>query len=179
MRTRATVPPVEVHPAQLPDGIRGHTRDIVRLVAIAVGLFLLYVLVPLSFTRQWFGLTVGLVAIVAVAPFAVKRAMAVSNSDRPVLAAVEAVVVLVSMIVFGFSILYLAINRHGDQFEGLRTKVDAVYFTVATISTVGYGDVHAVGRAARAAVTVQILFDLTLVATSIRLIMNAARNPSS
>lgn len=170
---------MEVHPAQLPDRFRGHTRDIVRLVLVAAGLFALYVLVPLSFTRQWFGLAVGFVAIAAVAPFAVKRALAVSNSDRPTLAAVEAVVVLVSMIVFGFSTLYLAINHDGSQFEGLRNKVDAMYFTVATLSTVGYGDVHAVGRVARAAVTVQILFDLTLVATSIRLIMNAARNPSS
>ena len=68
-------------------------------------------------------------------------------------------------------------RSHDGQFEGLRTRVDAVYFTVTTISTVGYGDVHAVGRSARVAVTTQILLDLTVIAGAVKLLVGAARRP--
>lgn len=49
------------------------------------------------------------------------------------------------------------------QFAELHTKIDALYFTVSTLSTVGFGDVHAVGQLARAAVTVQVVFNLVFI----------------
>ena len=56
------------------------------------------------------------------------------------------------------------------QFRGLETKIDAVYFTVVTIGTVGYGDITPIGQGARVAVTLQILFTLTVVGAAIRII---------
>ena len=47
---------------------------------------------------------------------------------------------------------------------GLDTRTDALYFTVVTLGTVGYGDVHPVGQAARLIATTQIAFDLVFVA---------------
>jgi hypothetical protein len=51
------------------------------------------------------------------------------------------------------------------QFGGLRTRVDALYFTLATLTTVGYGDVHAQGQVARVAVCLQMLFSVGIIAT--------------
>jgi hypothetical protein len=49
------------------------------------------------------------------------------------------------------------------QFESLQTRTDALYYTVITLGTVGYGDVHAVGQAARIVTTIQVAFDLVVI----------------
>jgi nitrate reductase gamma subunit len=144
---------------------------------MAAGLAAVYAIAPLQGRRWWLGALLGLAALVAVAPVTVRRLAAVRTSATPVFAVAEALLLVVAMVVFGFSALYLAIAHHDGQFEGLRTRVDAVYFTVTTLSTVGYGDVHAVGRGARAAVTMQILLDLTVIAGAVKLLMSAARRP--
>jgi hypothetical protein len=51
------------------------------------------------------------------------------------------------------------------QFADLTTKTDALYFELATLTTVGYGDVHATGQVARAIVTVQLAFNVVVVAS--------------
>jgi hypothetical protein len=60
---------------------------------------------------------------------------------------------------------YITAVSGPEQFVGLRTKTDALYFTLATLTTVGYGDVHAEGQIARGVVTVQLLFNLLVLAT--------------
>ncbi|MEY4174633.1 MAG: hypothetical protein RI900_1798 [Actinomycetota bacterium] len=148
-----------------------------RLVGLAVGLAALYAVAPLQGDRWWVGALLGLVALAAVAPFTVRSIVSVRTSSTPTFAAAEALLLVLAMVVFGFSALYLAIAHHDGQFTGLENRVDAVYFTVTTLSTVGYGDVHAVGRAARIAVTVQILLDLTVIAGAVKLLVGAARRP--
>lgn len=154
---------------------REELRSVVRILVVTVLLSVLYVFIPLENERAWLGLVIGLAALIGIAPFAVRRAVAVSHSPTPMLAAAEAILVVAAMLIFGFSSVYLAINRDGTQLAGLDTRIDAVYFTVATLSTVGYGDVHANGQLARGVVTLQILFDLSLLAVSVKLLLGAAR----
>jgi voltage-gated potassium channel len=77
----------------------------------------------------------------------------------------DVLVLLVVVVVPLFALGYYAIER-GDssQFAELETKTDALYFTMSTLATVGFGDVHAAGELARALVTVQIAFDVVFVA---------------
>ena len=150
-------------------------RGLARLLVLATGLGVVYALIPLQNDRWWLGLVIGGVVLAAIIPFTVRRAAAIETSSQPLFAAAEAVLIVVAMLTFAFSSAYLALNRRGGAFEGLDTKIDALYFTVATMSTVGFGDVHAVGQAARLAVTIQILVDLSLLAISLRVIVNAAR----
>lgn len=65
-----------------------------------------------------------------------------------------AVVALLALVCYA-----MAVHRP-EQFTGLATRTDALYFTITTISTVGYGDIHAVGQTARALVTLMIVFDV-------------------
>ncbi len=167
-RRMDAVTPVPVAP-------REQWRGVARILVLGVILSVLYVLMPLQTDLAWLGLIIGFAALLCIAPFAVKRAVTVSRSPFPMLAAAEAILMVVAMLIFGFSSVYLAINREVDQFEGLDTRIDALYFTVTTLSTVGYGDVHATGQLARALVTVQILFDLSLLAVSVKLLLGAAR----
>ena len=57
-----------------------------------------------------------------------------------------------------------AVSDRG-QFMDMETKTDALYFTLATLTTVGYGDVHAAGQVARAVVAVQLVFNVVVIAT--------------
>ena len=154
---------------------REQWKGALRLFLVAAVLSVLYLFIPLQTEFAWLGLVIGLVALACIAPFAYKRAVAISRSRFPVLAAAEAILMVAAMLIFGFSSVYLAVDRHAGQFEGLDTRIDALYFTVTTLSTVGYGDVHATGQSARLLVTVQILFDLSLVAVSVRLLLGAAK----
>jgi voltage-gated potassium channel len=52
------------------------------------------------------------------------------------------------------------------QFVDLETKTDGLYFALATLTTVGYGDVHADGQAARIVVVVQMVFNVVVIATA-------------
>ncbi|ASW54432.1 potassium channel family protein [Plantactinospora sp. KBS50] len=65
-----------------------------------------------------------------------------------------------------------------DQFIGLRTRIDALYFALATLTTVGYGDVHAQGQFARASVIIQMVFSVGVVATGASLLIKGASERS-
>ena len=52
-----------------------------------------------------------------------------------------------------------------EQIEGLKTRTDALYFTLSTMTTVGYGDVHAEGQVARAMVCGLIVFNIVVIAS--------------
>ena len=80
------------------------------------------------------------------------------------------VAVLYAFVVFT-SLVYLALASDQGQFTGLNNRVDALYFTMSTIATVGFGDVHATGEVARAVVTVQIFLDLIIVGLVARIIL--------
>ena len=50
------------------------------------------------------------------------------------------------------------------EFDGLLTRIDALYFVVTTLVTVGYGDIHPVGQLARALVSVQMVLKVGVLA---------------
>ncbi len=71
--------------------------------------------------------------------------------------------VLYIVVVF-FALSYYLLERGDpDQFAGLTTRTDALYFSIVTLGTVGYGDVHPTGQEARIAAMVQIVFDLVVI----------------
>ncbi|MFF2651141.1 potassium channel family protein [Streptomyces sp. NPDC058045] len=72
------------------------------------------------------------------------------------------IVALMSLTLLTFSTAYSAMAREPGQFDGLRTRLDALYFTLVTLATVGYGDVTASGQAARLVTMLQIVYDLVI-----------------
>lgn len=158
----------------LPPGAR-IMRSVGRIVAVAVGMTLIYGLMPFQDGKWWLDALIGCAAIVAIVPLTVRRVSAAKTNDRPTLVAVEALVLLFALLIFGFSALYLTIDRNGQQFFGMETRIDAAYFTVTTLSTVGFGDIHASGQVGRVAVIAQILIDFTLLAVSVRVLLDATR----
>jgi len=70
---------------------------------------------------------------------------------------------VVAVMFFALVDFSLAVTQPG-QFQELNTKIDALYFALSTLATVGFGDVHAAGQAARLLVTIQMLFNLVVIA---------------
>jgi voltage-gated potassium channel Kch len=120
------------------------------------------------------GAAAGVALIVATMPISFRRLRAVRQAETPVLVALEAIVLLVTMLVLGFASVYYAINLDGDQFNDLVTRLDSVYFTVVTLSTVGYGDIVATGELARFLVILQILMNLAFLGIVVRVMARAA-----
>ncbi|EST38106.1 hypothetical protein N566_09290 [Streptomycetaceae bacterium MP113-05] len=67
---------------------------------------------------------------------------------------------LVCLTVLAFAAAYYTLAKEPGQFVALRTKLDALYFTVVTLATVGYGDIHPRGQTARMVAVVQIIYNL-------------------
>jgi hypothetical protein len=66
-----------------------------------------------------------------------------------------------------FALLDYAVAVHApSEFTGLATRVDALYFAIATLLTVGFGDVAAQGQTARGLLCVQMLFNIAVLATT-------------
>lgn len=142
---------------------------------MVVVLFAAFALVPLRGDRWWVGMLVGTALLATMIPLAVVRLRRVLASERPGFEASEALIQLLTMLITGFAAVYYAMNRDGTQLTSLDTRVDAVYFTVTTLSTVGFGDVAATSQAARLVVTVQIVFDLLFIGVAVRVFAMAAR----
>jgi voltage-gated potassium channel len=156
-------------------GTRRRRAGIGAGIEVAV-LLIAYAVLPFRGDWWWVGALLGTALLLGIIPLTVRRVRAVLVSERPLVEAAEALAVLLTMLLVGFAALYYAMDRLHGQFSGLDTRLDALYFTVTTLATVGYGDITAVGQKARAAVTVQMLFDLAYVGIAARVLITAARN---
>jgi hypothetical protein len=108
------------------------------------------------------GLIAGTVLLAALIIGQVRREVRAEGEDKGV--RVQTLLVLVYVTVLVFALGYFMLDQANDnQFAGLGTKVDSLYFTMATLATVGFGDVHATGQVARALVTAQMVFDVLFV----------------
>jgi hypothetical protein len=104
----------------------------------------------------------GAAALVIAQAFRYRRAVG-SGSAR-----LRGLLVSVYVAVLFFATAFYLLE-HADhaQFAGLATRLDAFYFSLTVLSTVGFGDVHAEGQAARALVCAQMLFNLLVVSLAV------------
>ncbi|MCZ2860636.1 potassium channel family protein [Blastococcus sp. VKM Ac-2987] len=79
---------------------------------------------------------------------------------------------LLGIVVFALADFTVARAAPG-QFVGLETRTDALYFALATLATVGFGDVHAAGQLARALVSLQMVFDVAVLASAAQVLWRA------
>ena len=74
-----------------------------------------------------------------------------------------------------FALTYLAISEHSGQIIGMATPLDALYFTMTTLMTIGFGDIAAEGQLARGTVLVQMFFSVLVLSASVRLFQSLTR----
>jgi voltage-gated potassium channel len=120
------------------------------------------------------GLLAGLAALAWVILREVRTLVRTSLDDPAV--QIDSLVLLIFVVVPLFALGYFALeSADPDQFAELATKTDALYFTLSTLATVGFGDVHATGQLARVLVIVQMTFDLVFVAAVVSVLTTHIR----
>ena len=148
---------------------------LLRCFGVFAGMTLLYIFLPLRGDNSWIGIIVGSAAVLALIPLTVQRVAAIQRSGRPMLVALEALVLLLTLLVYGFAAVYFAMNADNSQLPGIETRLDSVYFVVTTLATVGYGDISPATQAARAIATTQMLLDLAFLGGVIRVLTLVTR----
>lgn len=151
-------------------------RSGLRILGIVLGMLVLYAVVPIpgsSGAVAVIGMVIGLMLFVALVGWQLRT---IARAEHPVLRAVEAIASVLPMLLVVFAFTYLTISRADPpSFSESLNRVDAMYFTVSTVSTVGLGDITPISPGARIVVTFQMLFDLALLAGLVRLVVLATR----
>lgn len=152
-------------------------RTALRILVLTLGLLVLYALVPVpgdsSEAAALLGMIGGLLLFVVLVGWQIRQIM---GDQQPVLRAIEAVALAILLLVVVFAFTYLTLSQSDPtSFSEHLDRVDAFYYTVSTLTTVGFGDITADSAGARSLVTVQMLFDLALIAGLVRLIVLATR----
>jgi voltage-gated potassium channel len=149
---------------------------LLRSLATAVVLVALYYLLPLDrLTSVPLGvlLAIGLVALLAVASWQVRT---IISAKYPTVRAVGALATTVPLFLLLFAAAYyLMAKTSPSSFSDHLTRTDALYFTVTTFSTVGFGDITAVSQSARLMVTTQMILDLLILGLGIRVFIGAVQ----
>jgi hypothetical protein len=118
-------------------------------------------------------LAVWLVVIVAAVIWQIR---AVMRSSHPWLRAVEGAAIGVALLLVPFAAAYAQLSQDDPAtFTQPLSRLDAFYFTVTIFSTVGFGDISPVSGPARLLVTVQMLADLALIGTIVKVLVGAAQ----
>ena len=151
-------------------------RTLARAVLTAAVLVTLYFLLPLDGTFQGSALgflALGLAAVLAVV---VWQTVAVLRSPYPGMQAIEALVASVSTLLVVFAATYYEMGLASTaNFTEPLTRVDALYFTVTTFATVGFGDVAPSSQVARILVTAQVVVDLIVLGAGLRVLVGAVK----
>jgi voltage-gated potassium channel Kch len=161
------------------------------LVLFYLGLLVLYLALPAIAAgerRPMHPVAIGLALVVfglmwmIVVLFAIDAAASIYGFKRPWLAndrfgirfgspmfrkplsAITGVVISYLLTLYNFGVVYLAISVHDpNAFRPQLAIGSALYFSVVTAATVGYGDIVPVAASARFAVVAEILFSFAYV----------------
>jgi hypothetical protein len=140
-----------------------------RLLAIPLAVLVIYFVLPVDPGEAPLGVLTGLlVSFGALAAVVRVIALETRGSQRRLTGWHLVVVLEIALVAFSFT-YFLIETRDPDQFTGIATRLDALYFATATVATVGYGDAHATGQLARGVVTANMVFNLVFIAAVVNL----------
>ena len=140
-----------------------------KVVLLPVAVLVFYFVVPVDAERAPVGVLAGILLSVAALAAAVVIVAVEARGARARLSGWHLVLVLeVVLVVFSF-VYYLIADNDPQEFAGLVTRLDALYFSTTTTATVGFGDVHAEGQFARGVVTLHMVFNIVFIAAVVNL----------
>jgi hypothetical protein len=154
-------------------------REAALTAAVAGGctvvVLAVYFMVPIAahpHSPVWWRLLIGSVLFVVVLSH---ELTSILRHEQPMRRAIIALAVLIPLFIITFAWLYLTMSRSDPAHFGSElSRVEALYFTVTVLSTVGFGDIHPQTDPARLATSVQMVADLILLAVVVRLIIGVA-----
>ncbi|GGY59915.1 metal transporter [Streptomyces anulatus] len=147
-----------------------------RAVSVAVGLVTAYYLLPLD-ERLTAGTAVllvsGLLVVLLVFCWEVR---AITRSPFPRLRAVEGLAATLVLFLVLFAVSYYLLERsEPGSFSEALNRTDALYFTLTTFATVGFGDITACSQTGRVLTMAQMAGGLLLVGVAARVLASAVQ----
>ncbi|GHA34261.1 metal transporter [Streptomyces purpurascens] len=147
-----------------------------RAALIATGLVTVYYVLPLDgrSTGSTSALLVcGLVLVVVVFWWEVQ---AITHSPFPRLKAIETLATTLALFLVLFAGTYFLLEHSTPgSFSEPLTKTDSLYFTLTTLTTVGYGDIVARSQTGRVLTMLQMAGGLLLVGVAARILAGAVQ----
>jgi len=149
-----------------------------RLLLGVLGMLIVFYAVPVntqpSTSRAVLAVTMTLLGVAALA-WAIVEQLKRQLRDRS--EDLRTLVMLLVLVAIVFALGFYVLEEHlPDQLNGISTRTDALYFTMSTLTTVGYGDVHATGQVARGLVILQLAFNGVFVAALVSTVGKSIRN---
>jgi voltage-gated potassium channel len=152
-------------------------RAVLRAAGSTAALVAIYYLLPLDHTSRWAAvrmLAIGLVALIALV---VSQVRWILVSRFPGLRGVEALATSIPLFLLLFAATYVVLATiSASNFSEPLTRTDALYFTVAVFSTVGFGDITAKTETARLVVTGKMIADLVTIGLAVKVIAGAIKH---
>jgi voltage-gated potassium channel len=148
----------------------------VRSVVLSAAMIALFYLLPFTWApalQLGGSVVVGAVLIIGVARWQLR---AVAHAAFPEVRVIEALAFSTSAMVVLFASCYLALShRDPAAFSESLNHTGALYFTVTTLTTIGFGDIAASTDVARVTVMIQIVANFVILSVLVKLIVNVAR----
>jgi hypothetical protein len=137
-------------------------------------LLTLYYVIPLSDLSGGLTVVAFVAALIGVMVVVVWQVQAIFRADYPGLQAVEGLATVIPLFLLVFSAAYylMAYHAHGSFSQPL-DRTEALYFTVTTFSTVGYGDIVPKTDSARVVVMIQMIADLAIIGFGVKILIGA------
>jgi hypothetical protein len=145
-----------------------------RLI-LPIAIVAVYFLIPVAAYDAPIGLTAGIsVSVVGLGVVVWVTVDELRRSEQRLELEHLGLILELALVSFA-TVYYLMALAEPREFTGLRTRIDALYLSMTTVSTVGFGDVSATGQFARAVITVQMAFNIAFVAALVGLFQGRLR----
>ena len=151
-------------------------RNLLTIIGSWILLLVVFFLEPskgFGTTRPTLMLTVGIVLVCGMLYYQYRQ---ITSARFPMVRATVAIAIVIPFFLVVFSMMYLAMSASTPtSFSQHLDHVRALYFTITTFATVGFGDITPTTDIARMIVSVQMLLDLVVIGVGVRLLFNVAK----
>jgi hypothetical protein len=152
-----------------------------RTAVATTALLWVYFMLPLS-SRDNIALgavSVGIGLTVFVA-FFTRQLRQIRQADYPVLRAIEGIAMVGTVFVILMASIHYALAQvDPSSYSEDLSRLDALYFTVTTIATVGFGDITPTSATTRAVTTGQMVLGFILVGAGVRMLLSVAQQTAA
>ena len=155
---------------RMDPGVRELLLTVARVLVAMVARLVAYFVFPLDDRDNP---TAGFVAVVgSLTIFGVvflRQLRRIRHAEYPLLRAAEAIVLVAMVFVVLMSSIAMAFStQNADAYSESLDRIDALYFTVTTLATVGFGDITPTASSTRVFTTVQIVLGVVLLGVGLR-----------
>jgi voltage-gated potassium channel len=148
----------------------------IRSLASVTVLLTAYFLLPFTHLSSDSSIAQFAVGILIVIVVLSAQTVATLRADYPVLRAVESLATSVPLFLVVFATTHYVINwDHPGSYTEPTTRLDALYYTITTFTTVGFGDITPVSEPARLVTLLQMIGGVILIGIVARELIGAAR----